>query len=162
MNQNEYTIDDLISEIRQILTNQGPVGRWLLSRIDESLEDGIEDLTNTRTYQAQLNFTTPTVSGKQELMARSPNNGWELFEKYIDVLDAYLVTLPECFTSAVSQLADFGATNAVMVFDNELAPNIPQKSQALFGIDEMFPATWHQNADLVREVRQLIHMIVQK
>jgi len=59
-------------------------------------------------------------------------------------------------------LADFGATNAVMVFDNELAPNIPQKSQALFGIDEMFPATWHQNADLVREVRQLIHMIVQK
>jgi hypothetical protein len=95
-------------------------------------------------------------------MARSPNNGWELFEKYIDVLDAYLVTLPECLTSAVSQLADFEITSAVMVFENEFAPNIPQKSQALFGIDEMFPATWRQNADLVHEVQQIIHLVAQK
>lgn len=161
--EEQYSVDDLIRDIREILSHQGPVGEWLLRRIDDSLEYGIEDWPSSEVRQQRWpDDLEHEVAEDSELISRKPRDGWELLERYLDLLEAYLVKLPACFDSAAEQLRDGKVPDAKLVLYNELAPDVPGQSPQVLAADDMFPFSWHRNADMFLEVRRVLGEIVHR
>lgn len=157
MGVDRVTPEPVIRLLQSLLEGQGDVGRWLLERIDEALEAGVEDdLGDGQQAWADLSLDQP-ITG---LVFRAPANGWEILDVYLAVLEAYLAELPACIDSTMHALEHHQVQGATVTLRSDrvtddlggqVPRSIPLANLAAHGWQEKWSALQHIR-QLVRDV----------
>ena len=157
MAEEQITPELLVDEIRALLFRRGEAGLRLLATIDEALSWGVEEDTAANNHPP-LWGNGKANSEKSIVINRLPKNGWEILGIYLDVLEAYMVTLPACYQAAEETVQRFGAKEMKIFWQSDFSAD-SENNGHLYAGAELFPGSWHENKDLFDSVRQIFKQL---
>lgn len=151
----EKEIQSIIIDIREYLL-KSEVGKWILERIDEALEIGIEVEEELR--QGLYNESP----NNKVVFYRQPKDDMETLEVYINVLESYMVSLPLSFKSACNYLEhNLGVQRVRVSLRSEYAPQVIDEEQKFtYWPEELFPNKQNEsNQQLFNTIREIMSQL---
>jgi hypothetical protein len=144
----EDSIRDLVRQVRSTLRRKGSLGTFLLSELDASISQGIEEVS--------LGDQAERAAPRQIIGRRMPDED-ELLEILISVLRTYLLTLPEAADSLATHLREQHKIEHIEIaLDPSLLDEELQRT-GLVRLDAIVPGVLNVKAsDALRQLCELV------